>query len=242
MNALEDAYFCGLISTSMKITYLGHGCVRIQGAQTTFLIDPFITGNPLAKDIDIEQINCNVILLTHGHVDHVLDAERIARRTGAIIVAGYEVAQWFAAKELNTFAINHGGWWSYPGGRVKYVAAVHSSVLPDGTYGGNPGGFVFEDESKNVYVSGDTALTMDMKLIPMMCKPLDAAVLCIGDCFTMGIDDAVLASDFVNCDKIIGMHYDSFEPIKIDHAQAVQTFAAANKTLLLPEIGTSVEI
>lgn len=226
----------------MKITYLGHGCIQVHAAKTTFLIDPFITGNPLAQSINVDEIACDVILITHGHIDHVLDAERIAKRTGAIIVSGYEVAQWFGAKDLKIHAMNHGGWWSYDGGRVKYVNAVHSSVLPDGTYGGNAGGFVFEDETKNLYVSGDTALTWDMKLIPMMCKPLDAAILCIGDNFTMGIEDAVLASQFVECDQVIGMHYDSFDPIKIDHDYAKQTFAAANKNLMLPAIGETVEI
>ena len=137
--------------------------------------------------------------------------------------------------------MNHGGSWNFDFGKVKYVNAVHSSSFPDGSNGGNPGGFVIEGEHKNIYIAGDTALTMDMKLIPMRTK-LDLAIFPIGDNFTMDIEDAILASDFVECDKILGYHYDTFGYIKIDHKEAIQRFFDKGKDLMLLEIGGSIEL
>ena len=119
--------------------------------------------------------------------------------------------------------MNHGGSWKFDFGTVKFVNAIHSSSFPDGSYGGNPGGFVIEGEHKNIYIAGDTALTMDMKLIPLRTK-LDLAILPIGNNFTMDIDDAIIASDFVECDKILGYHYDTFGFIKINHEQSIKKF------------------
>jgi len=135
--------------------------------------------------------------------------------------------------------MNHGGSWTFDFGKVKYVAAIHSSSFPDGTYGGNPGGFVIEGEHKNIYISGDTALTMDMKLIPLRTK-LDLAILPIGSNFTMDVQDAVLAASFVECDKVLGCHYDTFGYIMVDHAAAKKTFFDAGKDLMLLEIGESL--
>ncbi len=226
----------------MKVTYYGHGCFMIETSGTTFLVDPFISGNPLAQHIDIDSISCEYILLTHGHGDHVADVERVVKNTGALIISNFEVIEWFGAKEMKGHPLNHGGWWTYPTGRIKYVNAVHSSVMPDGKSGGSPGGFVIEGADATLYVSGDTALTMDMQLIPMTCKSLDVAILCIGDNFTMGFEDAVIASEFVQCDKIIGAHYDSFDIIKIDHEKAIQAFSTKNKTLHLLEVGESMDV
>ena len=124
---------------------------------------------------------------------------------------------------------------------MKYVSAIHSSAFPDGTYGGNPGGFVIESEHKNIYIAGDTALTFDMKLIPLRTK-LDLAILPIGNNFTMDIDDAIIASDFVECDKVLGCHYDTFGYIKIDHEEAKKKFFDKGKDLMLLEIGASLEL
>jgi L-ascorbate metabolism protein UlaG (beta-lactamase superfamily) len=137
--------------------------------------------------------------------------------------------------------MNLGGSWKFDFGKVKYVVAVHSSAFPDGTYGGNPGGFVIEGEHKNIYVSGDTALTMDMKLIPMRTK-LDLAVFPIGNCFTMDVEDAILASDFVECDKILGCHFDTFGFVMVNHDEAKKKFFDAGKDLMLLEIGQSIEL
>jgi L-ascorbate metabolism protein UlaG (beta-lactamase superfamily) len=137
--------------------------------------------------------------------------------------------------------MNHGGQWDFEFGNLKYVNAIHSSSFPDGSYGGQPGGFVIEGEHKNIYIAGDTAVTMDMKLIPMHTQ-LDLAVLPIGDNFTMGIDDAIIASDFVECDKILGCHYDTFGYIEIDHEEAKRKFFDRGKDLMLLKIGESIEL
>ena len=137
--------------------------------------------------------------------------------------------------------MNHGGSWNFDFGKLKYVNAIHSSSFPDGTYGGNPGGFVIEGEHKNIYIAGDTALTMDMKLIPMRTK-LDLAILPVGDNFTMDVDDAIIASNFVDCDKILGYHYDTFGYIEIDHEAAIRKFFDKGKDLMLLEIGASIEL
>ena len=148
---------------------------------------------------------------------------------------------YYEEKGLRVHPMNHGGSWSFDFGRLKYVNAVHTSSFADGTYGGQPGGFVLSSEGKNVYIAGDTALTMDMKLIPLTTK-LDLAILPIGDNFTMGVDDAIIASDFVACDKILGCHYDTFGYIEIDHEDAIRKFKGARKKLHLLEIGKWIEI
>jgi L-ascorbate metabolism protein UlaG (beta-lactamase superfamily) len=135
--------------------------------------------------------------------------------------------------------MNHGGSWQFDFGKVKYVSAVHSSSFADGTYGGNPGGFVIEGEHKNIYISGDTALTMDMKLIPMRTK-LDLAIFPIGNNFTMDVEDAIMAADFVDCEKILGCHYDTFGFIVINHDEAKKKFFDAGKDLMLLDIGESI--
>jgi L-ascorbate metabolism protein UlaG (beta-lactamase superfamily) len=226
----------------MKITFFGHSSLSIEIAGKHILVDPFISGNPLSKDlVDISTLKVDYILVTHAHQDHILDVEAIAKRTDAVIVSNYEIAIYYQAKGLKTHPMNHGGNWKFDFGNVKYVNAVHTSTFPDGTNGGQPGGFVIEGEHKNIYIAGDTALTMDMKLIPMRTK-LDLAILPIGDNFTMGIDDAILASDFVECDKILGVHYDTFSPIEINHTEAKKKFYDADKDLMLLEIGESIEL
>ncbi|MFN7100433.1 MAG: MBL fold metallo-hydrolase, partial [Flavobacterium sp.] len=137
--------------------------------------------------------------------------------------------------------MNHGGSWNFDFGKVKYVNAVHSSSFPDGATGGNPGGFVIESEHKNIYIAGDTALTMDMKLIPMRTK-LDLAILPIGDNFTMDVEDAILASDFVECDKVLGYHFDTFGYIEINKEEAIRKFFNKGKDLMLLEIGASIDL
>ncbi len=226
----------------MKITFYGHNCLGIEVRGTHILVDPFITGNDLAKDkIDIETLQADYILLTHAHSDHILDAEAIAKRTGAIIVSNFEITSHYEEKGIEVHPMNHGGSWKFEFGKVKYVTAIHTSSFPDGSYGGQPGGFVIEGEHKNIYIAGDTALTMDMKLIPLYIK-LDLAILPIGDNFTMGVDDAIIASDFVQCDKVMGVHYDTFGYIEIDHEDAKRKFCEAGKDLMLFEIGESIEL
>lgn len=223
----------------MKITFYGHACIGIEVSGKHILVDPFISANPNAAHIDINALKADYILLTHAHQDHILDAEQIAKNNNAVIVSNWEVASYYGNKGLQNHPMNHGGSWSFDFGKVKYVAAIHSSSFPDGSYGGNPGGFVIEGEHKNIYISGDTALTMDMKLIPMRTK-LDLAVLPIGNNFTMDVQDAVLAADFVQCDKVLGCHYDTFGFIMVNHDEAKKVFFDAGKDLMLLEIGESL--
>lgn len=221
----------------MKLTYYGHSCFAVQVKNRAVLFDPFITPNELAKAVDINKVAADYILISHGHVDHIADAVAIAKRTNATIVGNFEVATWCQKQGApKVHPMNHGGAHTFDFGRVKYVSAIHSSSFPDGTYAGNPGGFVVESEDGNFYFSGDTALTMDMKLIGEATK-LKFAALCIGDNFTMGTEDAIKAANMVGVSEVLGVHYDTFPPIKIDHAAAIAKFKAAGKTLHLMKPG-----
>lgn len=228
---------------TMKFTYYGHASFLIQVAGKNLLFDPFISHNELAKHIDINTIHADYIFVSHGHMDHCADVLAIATRTNATLVSTFEVGEWFQAKGVkNVHLLNHGGKWKFDFGTAKLVAAVHSSGMPDGSYGGNPGGFVLETAEGNFYYAGDTALTMDMQLIALTSGKLKFAVLPIGDNFTMGVDDAVIASDFVKCNKVIGVHYDTFGYIKIDHQQAIAKFKEKGKELVLLNIGETIEL
>ncbi len=223
----------------MKITYYGHSCFAFEICGKKILTDPFITGNPLAEHIDIEQISVDYILITHAHQDHVLDVEQIASRTNATIISNFEIVNYYTSKGLNGFALNHGGTFKISEFSAKYVNAIHTSSFADGTYGGEAGGFVLNGQGASIYIAGDTAVTMDMKLIPLQNKLL-TAILPIGDTFTMGVEDAILASDLIECDKIIGCHYNTFPPIEIDKDVAKNKFLAQDKELILMEIGEEV--
>ncbi len=224
----------------MKLTYYGQACFGTEIKGKKILFDPALSANPLAKDIDINSLEADYILLTHGHGDHVADVESIAQRTGATIISNYEIVTYYGEKGFKGHPLNHGGKWNFDFGTVKYVNAIHSSVLPDGTYGGNPGGFVIWNDDICFYHAGDTALTWDMKLIPMTCPKLDFAILPVGDNFTMGYEDAVIAAEFIDCEKIVGCHFDSFGYIEIDHNKAKQAFENKDKRLILPTIGDAV--
>lgn len=225
----------------MKITFYGHASLGVEVAGKHVLVDPYISANSKAAHIDIHALKADYILLTHAHQDHILDVEAIAKRTNAIIISNAEIAGHYSKKGLKSHPMNHGGSWKFDFGTVKFVNAIHSSSFPDGSYGGNPGGFVIEGEHKNIYIAGDTALTMDMKLIPIRTK-LDLAILPIGNNFTMDIADAIIASDFVECDKILGYHYDTFGFIEINHEQSIKKFFDKGKDLMLLQIGESIEL
>ena len=226
----------------MRLTYYGHACFSVVVSGKTLLFDPFITPNPLAAEVDVASIAADFILVSHGHGDHVADVADIAGRTGATVIAPYEVGSWFEKQGVKSVqAMNHGGAATMNFGRVKLTSAIHSSSMPDGSYGGNPCGFVVESADGNFYYSGDTALTLDMKLIAEQTQ-LRFAVLPIGDFFTMGIDDALRAAEFVGATKIVGVHYDTFPPIKLDRDAALKAAQASGKQLLLPRIGESVDV
>ena len=227
--------------SKVSFRYLGHSAFEIHYGGKCFILDPFITPNELAKSISVEALKPDYILITHGHGDHVADVEVIANQSGALILSNYEIVSYYEAKGLKGHPMNHGGTVNLTDGiKVKYVHAVHSSVLPNGTYGGNPGGFILYGADSIIYLSGDTCLTMDMKLLPLLGLRPDICVFPVGDNFTMGAEEAAIAAEFVECDTVIGCHYDTFGYIKIDHQQAVSVFKAKGKTLLLPEIGSTL--
>jgi L-ascorbate metabolism protein UlaG (beta-lactamase superfamily) len=226
-----------------RLTYYGHACFGVELLSGTHLLfDPFVTPNELAKGINVDEIPADFLLLTHGHGDHVADAERILKRTNATVISNFEIVSWLGGKGFpNGHPMNHGGSFSFPFGRVKYTNAIHSSVLPDGTYGGNPGGFVITAPDCTFHVSGDTALHSDQKILGER-HQLDFAVLCIGDNFTMGPEDAAIAAEWMKVKRVVGVHYDTFPPIKIDHAAAKAAFAERGIELLLPAIGETIEL
>jgi L-ascorbate metabolism protein UlaG (beta-lactamase superfamily) len=225
----------------MNLTYYGHACFSVEINGRTLLFDPFISPNPRAQHIDIEQIKPDYLFVSHGHADHIADLIPLAQSSGAPVICAWEIHEWLLEQGIpHTLPINTGGIIALPFGKVKCVAAQHSSSLPGGRYAGNPLGFVVTSSEGNFYYSGDTALTLDMQLISRYAT-LDLAILPIGDHFTMGIEDAILAADFVNCKTIVGVHYNTFEAIEIDTMQAQEAFAAKGKTLLLPAIGARLE-
>lgn len=225
----------------MKLTYYGHSCFAVEAEGVRLLFDPFITPNPKAAGIDFQKIAADYILISHGHFDHVADAVDVAKRTGALVIANFEIAEWLNKQGVeNTHPMNLGGSRRFPFGRVKMTHAVHSSVLPDGTYGGNPGGFLVEMAGGSFYYSGDTALTLDMKLVPEE-TALKFAVLCLGDNFTMGAVDAARAASFLEAPEVVGVHYDTFPLIEINHAEALREFRDLGSNLHLLDVGASKE-
>ncbi|MET1056448.1 MAG: metal-dependent hydrolase [Pedobacter sp.] len=225
----------------MKFTYYGHSTFLLEADGKKFLFDPFITQNPLASGIDVKAIEADYIFVSHGHGDHTGDLVLLGKQTGAKIIAMAEVAQWAGSQGLtNLHAMNYGTY-KFDFGKVRMVWATHSSSMPDGSYGGNPAGFVVELEGKSIYYAGDTSLNMDMKLLAELYS-LDYAILPVGGNYTMDTDDALIASKFVNCDRVIGVHYNTMPEISIDTDVAVAKFARENKQLFLPAIGETIEL
>ena len=226
----------------MKFTYYGHSCFAIEVKGKKLLFDPFITGNELANGIiDINTIEADYILVSHGHGDHVGDLLPIAKRTGAMVIGAFEVIGWAQNNGITNVHPMNFGTRNFEFGKLKFLPAWHSSMLPDGSYGGNPGGFLLISDEGNFYYSGDTCLMMDMQLIPKYAK-LDFAILPVGGNFTMDAEDAVMASDFIACNKIIGVHFDTFGYIKVDHNASRDIFRAAGKELILMGIGETLNL
>src|SRR5476651_1938571 len=225
----------------MKLTFYGHATVGLETGGKKLLFDPFISHNKLAAHIDVNSLKPDYILLSHGHGDHVADLEAIQKDSGAKVICIADIAGWLGNKGItNVHAMNFGGGFDFEFGRVKMVAALHSSSMPDGSYGGNPAGFVIYSEGKKIYFAGDTALTYDMKLLAD--ENLDWAILPIGDNYTMGADDAIKAAGFINCKNVIGVHYDTFPVIVIDKAEVSAKFEKAGLNLQLPGIGETMEL
>ena len=226
----------------MKLTYYGQSCFAVEAGGKNLLFDPFITPNELAKHINIANIKADYILVSHGHSDHTADCVQIAKQTGATVIGAFEVVLWLNKQGVEKYhPMNTGGKWQFDFGTVKCTNAIHSSNMPDGSYGANPMGFLISTPEKTFYYSGDSALTMDMQLIARWGKP-DFAVLPVGDNFTMGYEDAIMAAEMIQCKNIVGVHYDTFGFIKIDHEKAKKAFTDAGLKLNLIRIGESVDL
>lgn len=203
----------------VEITWLGHNCWQIKTAGAMLLVDPFLDDSPTAP-IRAGKVEADYLLVSHGHFDHIADAAPIALRTGATVIAAFEVCQWLREKHgvKNCCEMNIGGACSLPFGKVKMTPAWHSSQLPDGSYGGNPGGFLLSlgdgAARKTIYFAGDTALFSDMKIISS--ARIDLAVLPIGDKFTMGPDDSIEAIKLLAPKKAAPSHYNTWPPIAQD--------------------------
>ena len=217
----------------VQLTYHGHSCFGIQVGDTNLLIDPFLTGNAMA-DVGPDQVQADYVLVSHGHGDHVGDAVAIANRTGATTISNFEIQNWFQTQGVeNSHPLHIGGGFDFPFGRVKLTIAHHGSALPDGSYGGNPAGFLLTLEGKKIYHACDTGLFYDMKLIGE--EGLDLAILPIGDNFTMGPDDALRAVKLLEPKAVIPIHYDTFDVIQQDphaFAQRVEAETAAKCVVL----------
>ena len=200
----------------VSVTWYSHACLLIETDGTRLLVDPFFSGNPLAP-VGAEAVEADFIFVSHGHGDHVGDTVAIAKRTGATVVANFEIVNWLAAQGIDNSHPQHiGGGFDYPWGRVKLTIAHHGSALPDGSYGGNPCGFLFTIQGKSIYHACDTGLFYDMKLIGE--AGIDLAVLPIGDNFTMGPDDGLRAVQLIQPKQVLPIHYDTFDVIKQDPA------------------------
>ena len=199
---------------TINVTWLSHACLLIDTGDATLLVDPFITGNPLAP-IAADAIQADYILVSHGHGDHVGDTVAIAQRTGAMVISNFEIHNWLLAQGVEKAHPQHiGGGFDYPWGRVKLTIAHHGSALPDGSYGGNPRGFLFYIQGKKLYHACDTGLFFDMKLIGE--EGVDLAVLPIGDNFTMGPEDSLRAVKLIEPARVLPIHYDTFDVIQQD--------------------------
>ncbi len=225
----------------MELTFYGHACFLVNTGDTKILFDPFISPNPLAKDIDISSISADYIFVSHGHEDHVADLLSLAKQTQATVVSNAEIITWLTKQGYEKVHPMNFGTRTFDFGTVHFVPAAHSSALPDGSYGGNPGGFIFKTKAGNFYYTGDTSLTAEFTMIPYY-GSLDAAIMPVGGNFTMNPEEALIASNIIKCDNIIGVHFDTFGYIVIDQDQAVAQFKAAGKTLRLPGIGETISL
>ncbi len=228
----------------MKAIYHGHSFVelKIQGQdkEYTVLIDPFITGNPLC-DVSPDDVKCDYIILTHAHGDHYGSTEELAESNDATVISNHEITEYLAGKGVKVHGMNPGGAYTFPFGKVKLTIAHHSSSFDDGRYAGNPAGIIIISGGKVIYHAGDTGLFYDMKLLGEM-HNIDLAFLPIGDNYTMGIDDAVKAAEFIGADTVVPIHYDTYDVIKSDPREFKKKIESIGKKCQIMAPGDEIEI
>ena len=226
----------------MKVSYHGHSVVQIQTNGKTIMIDPFISGNDLT-DLKVEDVKPDVIILTHGHGDHLGDTVELAKKNSSLVVANFELAAYLSWQGLKTHGMHIGGSYQFDFGKVKLTQAFHGTGLitenKEIIYCGMPAGVLFMNEGKTIYHAGDTALFSDMKLIGER-HPIDLAFLPIGDNFTMGPEDAAYAAKLLTAKIVVPIHYNTFPPIKQDPLAFVQMLEDGNGRILQP--GEGIEI
>jgi L-ascorbate metabolism protein UlaG (beta-lactamase superfamily) len=240
---MELLYYTKLRGASlMKISYHGHSVVQIQTNGKTILIDPFINGNQLT-DLKVAQTRPDVIILSHGHNDHVGDTVELAKKNNALVVANHEISTYLSWQGVNTHAMHIGGAHQFEFGKIKLTQAFHGSSYTTENneliYGGMPAGILFMNEGKTIYHAGDTGLFSDMKLIGER-DPIDLAFLPIGDNFTMGPEDAAYAAKLLNAKTVVPIHFNTFPPIKQDPFKFIELLEDKNGKVLQP--GEAIEI
>ena len=229
---------------ALRIRFLGHSGFYLQCGSTSIIVDPFFQETSSYDVKEIKDLRCDLLLLTHGHQDHIKDASLFLTQTGCQMIANYEIVNWFEKRhpEAAFHSMNIGGKFLFQGISIKMVSAAHSSTLLYGSVGGVSCGFIVEDKENALYCAGDTALTTEMQLIPGFIKSKLTAILPIGGCFTMDVDDAIKAASMTGAKRVIGCHFNTFAPITIDINQSKTQFEQAGIPLVLLDVGEQIEI
>ena len=227
----------------MKVTYYGHSCFQIETGGSVLLFDPFITGNLHTENIvTVDDLNPDVILLTHAHGDHWGDTMEIAKRTGALLVGNFEITSYAQRNGHDAVQpMNTGGTWTFAWGRLTQTYARHSSSFPDGTYGGNPNGFLLFAEGRCIYNTGDTSPFAEMTWIGED-HDIDLALMPIGDCFTMGLSGAIRAARMIQPQLTVPLHYNTFPPIQVDTGFWAKQMEAEGLPARVLKSGETIEL